>query len=299
MVEGCKKCFYCNEEKGYSEFRKDPQKKDGLTSRCKSCINKPAIVIDRSLITHKVCSDCNIDKDYSQYHKKTKNGRCTVQARCKECMTEYKKKRYWSNRDAELAKLAKSRNKPENIEQRKGYYEINKDAYKERAKKYQSDENKRQRKLKLSSERYFKDRDKIRARHKANYMKPENKEKQRKRHKIRKETDIAYVIKIRLRHRLRSKLKDINRRDCKYKSSLMLLGCDMQFFKQYIESKFTDGMSWDRLPEIHLDHIIPCDKFDLTKIEEQRKCFHYSNIQPLWWYDNLSKGNRILEQKVA
>ncbi len=294
-----KKCFYCKEEKPYSEFRKDPYKKDGCTSRCKSCINKPTITVDYSKITHKVCVVCNVDKDYSLYHKKTKNGRITVQSKCKECMAEYKKKRYWDNHEEQLIKHTKSRTKPENILQRKGYYEKNKEDYIVRGKKYWADEEKRKRKLEKSSVNYFDNKEKIRARHKANYMKPETKEKLRQRYKIRKETDVVFVIKTRLRGRLRSKLKDIVRNDCKFMSSLMLLGCDMQFFKSYIESKFTDGMSWDRLPEIHLDHIIPCDKFDLTKIEEQRKCFHYSNIQPLWWYDNLSKGNRIKEQKAA
>jgi hypothetical protein len=44
----------------------------------------------------------------------------------------------------------------------------------------------------------------------------------------------------------------------------------------------------------HVDHIIPCSSFDLTDSEQQKKCFHYTNLQPLWAIDNLKKSNKIL-----
>jgi len=62
-----------------------------------------------------------------------------------------------------------------------------------------------------------------------------------------------------------------------------LLGCEIQFFKEYLESKFKIGMSWENYGKIwHVDHIIPCKKFDLQNPEQQKKCFHYTNLQPLW-----------------
>ena len=65
----------------------------------------------------------------------------------------------------------------------------------------------------------------------------------------------------------------------------------------YIESKFKEGMTWENYGTWHLDHIYPCSKFDLTKEEEQRICFHYSNLQPLWASQNMSKSNEIICDK--
>jgi len=295
-----KVCFYCKEEKPYSAFRKDPQKSDGCTSRCKSCINKPTIPVDYSKITHKVCVVCNIDKDYSLYHKKTKNGRVTVQSKCKECTTEYKKKRYWGNHDAELAKMTKSRLKPENVIQRKGYYKKNKSEYQKRYKKYQSDENKRLAKLENSKNRYQQNKESIRKRHRLNYHKPEVKKRLRERERERMKTDVGFVITKRLRRRLAHIVKSIGGKEYKAASTFALLGCNIEQFKIHIESKFTQDMSWENVLNgaIHIDHIKPCAKFDLKDPEQQKECFSWQNLQPLWWYDNLSKGAK-LDYKIA
>ena len=70
----------------------------------------------------------------------------------------------------------------------------------------------------------------------------------------------------------------------KSKSSIELLGCNVDFLKEYIESKFTSGMSWDNrgIHGWHIDHILPCASFDLSDPEQQKQCFHYTNLQPLW-----------------
>ena len=51
-------------------------------------------------------------------------------------------------------------------------------------------------------------------------------------------------------------------------------------------------MSWDNYGDWHVDHIRPCASFDLTNEDEQRICFHYKNLQPLWGPDNLEKGSK-------
>lgn len=248
-------------------------------------------------IDYKVCSMCNQNKPKSDYHKLTTKI-CGVQAKCKECTSIYKKQRYWENHDTELAKMTASRLKPENIIQRKGYYSENKDEYKKRYLKYMEDSEKKEKKNIDSRERYMANREEINKRHKENSQKPEVKERLRQKHHIRKQTDIVYVIKRRLRFRLRHIIKALGSSKYKRMSSIELLGCDMEFFKKYIQGKFTDGMCWERLSEIHIDHIKPCSKFDLTKMTEQKLCFHYTNLQPLWEIDNLRKNN-IYPYKIS
>jgi hypothetical protein len=73
------------------------------------------------------------------------------------------------------------------------------------------------------------------------------------------------------------------------------LGCSISYYKDYIESKFQEGMTWENygVHGWHLDHIIPCTAFDLTNPEQIKKCFHYTNTQPLWAKDNIKKSNTI------
>ena len=75
----------------------------------------------------------------------------------------------------------------------------------------------------------------------------------------------------------------------KPKPSIEYLGCDIIYFKNYIESKMVNGMTWDN---IHLDHIKPVSKFNLDDEDEFLYCCHYSNLQPLLIVDNLEKSNK-------
>lgn len=80
---------------------------------------------------------------------------------------------------------------------------------------------------------------------------------------------------------------------------MKLVGCSLEQLKKHLQSKFTKGMTWENygtgwhgkgMKEWHIDHIRPCASFDLSKASEQKKCFNYSNLQPLWAKDNLSKN---------
>lgn len=75
-------------------------------------------------------------------------------------------------------------------------------------------------------------------------------------------------------------------------SAVSNLGCSVSELKSYLESKFQSGMSWSNRSKWHIDHIVPLSKFDLSNPEELKKACHYSNLQPMWAFDNMSKGNR-------
>ena len=105
-------------------------------------------------------------------------------------------------------------------------------------------------------------------------------------------TDILYKLKLSLRGRIGVAL----RKTLKSNSTMKLVGCTLPELKQYLENKFQIGMSWENhsYRGWHIDHIIPCASFDLSKQEEQKKCFHYTNLQPLWGKDNIRKSAKIL-----
>jgi hypothetical protein len=75
-------------------------------------------------------------------------------------------------------------------------------------------------------------------------------------------------------------------------SSEEIFGCTVAELRQHLEQQFEPGMSWDNhtIHGWHVDHIVPCAKFDLTLLSEQKKCFHYTNLRPLWATENWSKG---------
>jgi hypothetical protein len=75
---------------------------------------------------------------------------------------------------------------------------------------------------------------------------------------------------------------------------MALLGCGIEDFKLHIESNWESGMSWDNYGEWHLDHMIPCAVFDLSKPEHQSRCFHFSNVRPMWALANISKGKKLI-----
>lgn len=92
---------------------------------------------------------------------------------------------------------------------------------------------------------------------------------------------------------LRSRLYQALKNHYKSGSAIKDLGCTVDFLKKHIELQFQDGMSWDNYSEWHIDHIKPISTFDLTDRVELLKSCNYTNLQPLWKKDNLSKGNKM------
>ena len=92
---------------------------------------------------------------------------------------------------------------------------------------------------------------------------------------------------------LRGRIVKVLKGNSKSKSTQELIGCNIEQLWIHLEKSFKPGMTRENHGKWHLDHIIPCSSFDLTKPEEQAQCFHYTNLQPLWASENLAKGSKI------
>ena len=107
---------------------------------------------------------------------------------------------------------------------------------------------------------------------------------------VRNLESTQYRTLSRLRARVHKKLKTR-----KMDKTLDLCGATIETILNHLESQFRDGMTWENQSSSgwHIDHILPCSAFDLTNPEDQKECFHYTNLQPLWWWENLAKSNKL------
>lgn len=109
----------------------------------------------------------------------------------------------------------------------------------------------------------------------------------------RRKIDPAFKTMLSMRTRVAAAV----RRDKSKKASGLteLLGCSPQELKRHIEKQWKAGMSWENYGRKgwHIDHIKPCAAFKLTDPAQQILCFHFSNLQPLWWIENLTKAARF------
>jgi hypothetical protein len=143
--------------------------------------------------------------------------------------------------------------------------------------------------------------------HRSKYMesyneshKEELKIKQKQRYQVYKEEILdrnhIYIrnrcktdINFRLRRNLAKRIWDALKGNVKSVSTMKLVGCTIEQLKQHLEKQFKSGMNWNNYGKWHVDHIKPCYTFDLSKPNEQYKCFHYTNLRPLWAIDNLTR----------
>jgi len=109
-----------------------------------------------------------------------------------------------------------------------------------------------------------------------------------KRMKHRYHTDINFRLLTNCRKRVLAALKGSD----KSASTIKLIGCTIDELRQHIESKFESWMTWENHGLWDIDHIQACAKFDFTYPEQQRECFHWSNLQPLDHIENMKKGAR-------
>lgn len=108
----------------------------------------------------------------------------------------------------------------------------------------------------------------------------------------RLKTDINFLMRKKLRTRISMAVKHYD----KSAGTEALTGCSFTFLRKHLESQWKPGMSWSNYGRggWHIDHKIPCITFDLSQPSQQFECFHYSNLRPLWEWENLSKGAQLL-----
>lgn len=164
----------------------------------------------------------------------------------------------------------KKNNKEKVSKNHKEYYEANKEKHAKYYKKHYKD----------NKDTYMKNNAKWR-----NENREQIKEKENER---LRNNPIARLIR-NCRFRIWSMLKkNKNKHTCEF------LECDKNFLKKWLEYNFTEEMTFDNYGTYwHVDHVIPCSRFDLSKEEDINNCFRWTNLQPLRGDINISKQDKI------
>lgn len=245
----------------------------------------------------KICKKCGIQKPLEDFpFIKIHNiyrGTCKICINKQSCINRIKNidesrkqsrassiKHYARNRKCIREKAIKHliENKNENSIYRREYYSKNAAKERGRSKKF-----------------YAKDIEKSRERGRINRAKNIDHARAVKRARYQKvKNNTEFRLKMNLRSRLRHAMKKQNAD--KLTKIFVLTGCTIKELITYIESQFQKDMNWNNygFRGWHIDHILPCASFNLTDPEQQKECFHYSNLQPLWAKDNLSKGAKVV-----
>jgi hypothetical protein len=208
----------------------------------------------------KKCSKCKIEKELFDFSK-NKNSKDGFVSECKECKKNYDIERYKNNRENLLnqTKLYQEKNKTKILEYQKQWYAQNKT----QVSKYHTEYRKNNKeKIQVCINNWINNK---------------------------KKNDIFYNSFSNMRNRIYQAIK--KGKGKKSYKTIEYLGCDLDYYKQYIEQQFLPEMNWDNYGVIwEIDHIIPCINFDLTQEEEQKKAFHYINTQPLFVTTSIAES---------
>jgi hypothetical protein len=119
----------------------------------------------------------------------------------------------------------------------------------------------------------------------------------------RRKNDPQFKMRLTLANRVISAIKRMAKHAGKSARTMELTGCTTKQLVQHIESQFKKGMTWQNHGRgehcWHIDHIMPCKAFDLTKPAQQRQCFHWTNLRPAWELDNLRKNSKITVPQLS
>jgi hypothetical protein len=275
-----KQCFKCKEVKDVKEFSKTKKRLDGYTPSCKNCYKKVRDnVVD--LEDYQTCTECLTSKKFKEFRKQNK---CTTgrSKKCNECIN----KNFRESKDKEKAALKAREYRAKNKDRVAKHAKMSRERNKEKLKQKRSTPEQK------AKEKVWREARKSRnPRIYADYVKK------------RKEEDLEYKVSQNLRNRV---IKAIKGKSKKSARTLELLGCTVEFLKDYLQERFLPTMTWENYGSLwHIDHIKPCASFNLLDPEEQKACFHYTNLQPLFaittiidgvvYEGNINKGSKITQ----
>lgn len=196
------------------------------------------------------------------------------------------------NREENLKKARdwKANNKEKVTAYRKRYWEENKEREKLTLKLWKESNSDKYIRSKRESDKKYRERNLDKTR----LYRQNNKFERNLRERERYYNDISYNIKIKLRASFRQafNLQGLSKKE----RVLKYIGCSLDELKKHLEKKFRQGMNWDNNTNEgwHIDHILPVSSFDHSNEEQIGKCWHYSNLQPLWAMDNYRKSDKII-----
>jgi hypothetical protein len=218
----------------------------------------------------KICSKCGLEKELDDFVKnnRSKSGYSCV---CSTCNNERSKK-YRKNNSQKCLKLTRDwcHKHPEWVYNRYKKYRL---------------ENPE--KINENHKNFYKNNPEKRKEYRKNY-----KPRKRERRKERQKDDPVYKITNNVRGRMYKYLKKLN--ITKRNRTFEIVGMSPSDLKEYLEKQFTDGMNWENHGQFgwHIDHRMPLDS---AKTEDELyKLCHYTNLQPLWWLDNIHKSTKII-----
>jgi hypothetical protein len=211
----------------------------------------------------------------------------SLRPQCKDCLKELNKQN--KEQRTEYNKKYWQETKEEQTEKNRQWRENNKDRQKENMKKWleANVERKKEMDKKYRKEHYEEHREYMKKWKRENYNKMKEDPDQQK--------FTEYRIKTNIGRRIREMLGQTKNGN----TTVSYCGCSLEKLRIHLETQWSDGMSWSNYgvgsnehPAWHIDHRIPISSFDMGNPVHVLACFHYKNLQPLWWDENIRKSGK-------
>tara|TARA_R110000765_G_scaffold363919_1_gene454117 strand:- start:1251 stop:1937 length:687 start_codon:yes stop_codon:yes gene_type:complete len=226
-------------------------------------MKKDNALMERDIIDTKRCARCQEEKPATvEYFYRDAQKKCRLYSQCKSCCKKWREE----NREKRLASKKKYReeNREEIRATRLKHYQENREEVLAIKKKWRE---KNPEKVRVKNKKYIRQR---------------------------LQRDPVF----RLLRNMRNGLWRCLSGRLKNSHTMQYVNMVPDELMDYLEGRFTEGMTRDNYGEWHVDHIRPLASFDFTrpdKEEQLHMAWNYTNLQPLWAADNISKGAKYEE----